>query len=83
MSRWSIALFLLCSIAAAQNPTQQNRWSAWEPFLGSWQGTGDGQPGQGAGEFTLEPELQGAVLVRHNFADYPPPKTSPRIAMTI
>jgi hypothetical protein len=51
-----------------------DRWAAWQPFLGVWQGTGSGQPGQGAGEFTFAPELQGAVLVRHNYAEYPATK---------
>jgi len=80
MNRWSIALVLFCSIAAAaQNSTTKvnNRWNGWEPFLGSWQGTGTGQPGQGVGEFTFEPDLQGTVLIRHNFADYPATKDKP------
>jgi len=79
MNRWSIALLLLYSIAAStQNPPKEaSRWAAWEPFLGSWQGTGSGQPGQGAGEFTLEPDLHGTVLVRHNFAEYPATKDKP------
>ncbi|HVM94134.1 MAG TPA: hypothetical protein VMT67_15030 [Terriglobales bacterium] len=91
MKRW-IAALLLCSSSlfaqssgaqspAAQSPAAQSstkdRWAAWEPFLGTWQGAGSGQPGQGSGEFTLERHLQGGVLVRHNFAEYPATKDKP------
>lgn len=81
MTRWRIALLLFFSLAAtaqSQSHSQtKDRWAAWEPFLGTWQGTGTGQPGQGAGEFTFEPEVQGSVLVRHNYADYPATKDKP------
>jgi hypothetical protein len=69
-------ILLLATIAFAQDQPAKH-WSAWQPFLGTWVGSGSGQPGQGAGEFTLEPELQGAVLVRHNFAAYPATKDKP------
>ncbi len=76
--RNTLALLLLfTAIAAAQGQPAKNRWSAWEPFLGTWVGSGSGQPGQGSGEFTFGPSLQGAVVVRHNFADYPATKDKP------
>jgi hypothetical protein len=79
MNRWSIALLFFCSLAAtARSQTHsppKDRWAGWEPFLGTWQGTG--QAGQGAGEFSLEPELQGGILVRHNYAEYPATKDKP------
>jgi hypothetical protein len=69
---------MLCaSLMAAQDQPVKARWVAWQPFLGTWVGGGTGQPGQGAGEFTLEPELQGSVMVRHNFAEYPATKDKP------
>ena len=77
MNCWRVILLLLCSLAATAQSQTKDRWSAWGPFLGTWQGTGTGQPGQGGGEFTLEPELRGAVLVRHNFAEYPATKDKP------
>ena len=77
MSRWAVVLvILLSSLAVAQTPAK-NPWTAWEPFLGTWVGSGNGGPGQGAGEFSLGAELQGAVLVRHNFAEYPASKDTP------
>ena len=77
MNRWVLACVLSASIVAAQEQPAKSRWTAWQPFLGTWVGSGSGQPGQGAGEFTLEPSLQGAVLVRHNFAEYPATKEKP------
>ena len=73
MHRWLIVFLLACSAATAQTQTK-NPWAEWEPFLGTWQGTGGGGPGQGSGEFTFALELQGAVLTRHNYAEYPASK---------
>jgi hypothetical protein len=60
--------------------TQQlppDRWRDWQPFLGTWEGAGGGGPGQGSGSFSFTPDLQGAVLVRHNHAQYPATKDKP------
>jgi hypothetical protein len=77
MKRWAIPfVFCLAVAAIAQNP-RSDRWAAWQPFLGTWQGAGSGQPGQGSGEFCFQPDLQGAVLLRHNFAEYPATKDNP------
>ena len=54
-----------------------NRWPGWEPFFGTWQGTETGALGQAEGEFSFQPELQGAVLVRHSYAEYPASKDKP------
>jgi hypothetical protein len=46
----------------------------WGPvafLIGKWAGEGSGQAGNGAGSFTLLPDLQGKVLVRKSFAEYP------------
>ncbi len=42
-----------------------------KPLLGHWEGSGGGAPGPSAGatDFTLG--LQGRVIVRNNFAEYP------------
>lgn len=75
MHRWAIVFLLVCSQAAAQTQPK-GLWTDWEPFLGKWEGTGGGEPGQGRGEFSFEPELQGAVLARH-YAEYPATKDTP------
>ena len=77
MNRWILVFVIALSSLAAAQTQPRNHWAAWEPFLGTWVGSGSGQPGQGAGEFSFKPELQGAVLVRHNYAEYPASKDKP------
>ena len=40
-------------------------------LIGAWRGEGGGQPGQGGGRFTFEPDLGGRVLVRRSHSEYP------------
>ena len=71
-----IALVLSLACAAAQQLPPE-KWADWQPFLGAWEGAGGGGLGQGSGTFTFMPELQGAVLVRHNYAQYPATRDKP------
>jgi hypothetical protein len=60
------ALAILLAPGAALPPA----WSAWTALAGEW--VADVDPKEGAtGAFSFVPELQGHVLVRHNFAQYP------------
>jgi hypothetical protein len=46
----------------------------WEPvqfLVGNWTGEGTGQPGAGTGAFSFTPGLDGKVLIRRSFAEYP------------
>ena len=70
-------ILLLSSSMFAQNLPVKDRWTGWQPFLGTWEGLGSGAPGEGGGEFSFRPELQGAVLVRHSYAAYPATKDKP------
>ena len=36
-----------------------------------WTGEGTGQQGAGTGAFSFTPDLQGKILTRHSFAEYP------------
>ena len=40
-------------------------------LLGDWQAAGGGRPGEASGGFTFAPSLQGRVIVRTNYAQYP------------
>src|ERR1700693_5731676 len=71
-----VVLLLLLAGAGAQERLPE-KWGDWQPFLGAWEGAGGGGPGQGSGTFTFSPELQGAVLVRHNYAQYPATQDKP------
>ena len=77
MHRCILAVLVLSATMAAAQELPTDRWAEWQPFLGAWEGAGVGGPGQGSGGFTFTPELQGAVLVRHNYAQYPATKDKP------
>ena len=77
MHRCIAAVLVLFAAMAAAQELPSDRWADWQPFLGAWECAGGGGPGQGSGTFTLTPELQGAVLVRHNNAQYPATKDKP------
>lgn len=56
----------------AEQDTPGNPWARWQFLVGSWEGTGSGEPGQGAGTFSFAFELDGKILVRRSRVDYPP-----------
>lgn len=62
----------------AQTAKALPNWDKWQFLLGEWVGEGGGDPGQAsAGGFTFATDLQGAVLVRRNFAEYPASQDRP------
>jgi hypothetical protein len=64
------AALLLPSVARAEAPADP--FAGLQFLVGAWKGVGSGKPGDGAGEFAFKPELGGKVLLRRNFAEYPP-----------
>jgi hypothetical protein len=68
-------LLPLSSASSAQETT--SGWALFEYLLGDWVGEGGGQTGQGTGEFSFHPDLQNRILVRKNYAAYPPTKDRP------
>ena len=83
MNRIVRILFLLAvatlvpADVTSSSPETTSSWAAFEYLLGDWVGEGGGQPGQGAGEFSFHPDLQNHILVRKNYAAYPPTKDRP------
>ncbi len=70
-----IALMLVVAVSAlAQQP---KACGGLDALIGEWTGAGTGAPGQGRGGFTFQRELQGKVVVRRNFAEYPATKDRP------
>ena len=57
-----ICLLVFTKVLLAQNPDKS--WEKWQYLLGEWKGEGSGQPGSGAGTFTLKPKLGGSILER-------------------
>lgn len=52
-------------------------WGPAQFLIGHWTGEGGGEPGRGTGSFSFTPDLQGKVLVRRSFAEYPPANGKP------
>jgi len=67
-----VAISLLNFQANSQEPPARvDPWASYRFLLGEWVGEGEGQPGQGKGQFSFAEELQGKILVRKNRAEYP------------
>jgi hypothetical protein len=64
MVRMTIAILFVSSLIGQD-------WGPAQFLVGNWAGEGSGQPGQGTGAFSFSPELQGKILVRKSFAEYP------------
>ena len=63
-------LFLGFHANSTQTSSPADPWAAYRFLLGEWVGEGEGQPGQGKGQFSFAEELQGKILVRKNRAEY-------------
>jgi len=63
-------LILLCLLLAFPSKGADD-WGPVQFLVGAWAGDGSGQPGQGSGEFSFAEDLQGKILVRKSFAEYP------------
>jgi hypothetical protein len=63
------AALLVPSLAHAE---AADPFSGLQFLVGAWKGAGGGKPGDGSGQFTFKPDLGGKVLLRRNFAEYPP-----------
>lgn len=68
---------LLVWAGASNGEEKRSDWSLLESLIGDWVGEGTGQPGQGTGEFSFHPDLQNRILLRRNYAAYPPTKERP------
>ncbi len=72
------AILMLGAMSVTAQEAKQAAGLEQLKFLeGDWVGEGGGGPGQGTGEFTFIPDLQGKVFVRKNFAEYPATKDKP------
>jgi hypothetical protein len=61
---------------AQQSPTVPN-WDAFRFLVGDWVGDGAEVPGNATGGFSFTFDLQGQVLVRKNYANYPATRDRP------
>ena len=68
--RLTARCWLLAAISAACFAATPD-WGPVQFLLGNWTGEGAGQPGAGTGAFSFTPDLDGKVLIRRSFAEYP------------
>lgn len=61
----------LLPVAAHPQTKSSDEWKPLAWLIGDWAGSGSGPPGQGAGSFSFQPDLQGKILIRKSFAEYP------------
>jgi len=80
----TVRILLLITVAgllprtlAGSSEGSKSDWAPLEYLLGDWVGDGEGQPGQGTGQFSFHPDLQNHILVRKSYAAYPPTKDRP------
>jgi hypothetical protein len=71
--------FLLLALLLAGTAFAADSWEPLRFLIGHWTGEGGGQPGSGGGAFSFEPDLQGKVLVRKSYAEYPPANGKPAV----
>ncbi|MBI4913560.1 MAG: hypothetical protein HY823_12540 [Acidobacteria bacterium] len=72
--RWRNSFLLAVALPALAQPFPAGTSDPFAPIrflVGQWTGEGEGAPGEGAGAFSLLPELQGRILVRRSRSDYP------------
>lgn len=75
-----IILLLICTIFVTNfyaQPVEKNIWKAYDFLIGTWEGEGNGQPGQGSGTVSFEYSLDKKVIIRKNHNEYPASNSRP------
>jgi len=70
-----LLVMLIACPAAAQERKAPSPWDAWAFLVGTWESVG--KPEEGQGRFSLEPALDGKVLIRKNVTELPATKERP------
>ncbi len=78
----AIGVLFLAVAALLAQPVTDPRWAPLAFLIGDWTGEGGGGPGQGTGEFSFQPDLGGAILMRKNVSRYPATKDQPAYSHT-
>ncbi|MFT3752972.1 MAG: hypothetical protein QM800_08895 [Paludibacter sp.] len=73
-SKLLLILYIMLFATTLFGQENDNNWSKWTWLIGEWTGEGQGQPGQGTGKFSFQTDLDGTILVRKAFSEYPATK---------
>jgi hypothetical protein len=73
-----LTIFVAVTGQATAQQSDESKWNEWRFLLGKWVAEGGGQPGQAsAGGFSFDFDLQGKVLIRRNYSEYPATASKP------
>ncbi|MGB9005283.1 MAG: hypothetical protein WCB96_06130 [Candidatus Aminicenantales bacterium] len=75
----AMILVLGISVTAVSLAAAAGKLEALNFLLGEWGATGSGSPGEASGTATFAPSLQGQVILRSSYADYPATATAPAL----
>ncbi len=78
MLRTALVLALLSSTAIAQSKQDPPQWKALQQLVGTWSGTGEGQPGRSIVSRTYELILNSRFLLGKNRSVYTPQEKNPK-----
>jgi hypothetical protein len=67
-----VVLLLLLNLAVGQESSAKLSLDDLRFLIGEWEGVGAGGPGLGKGVFSFSLDLQNKVIIRKNYAEYPP-----------
>lgn len=71
-------LFILPSIVFTQTSKQDSTWAPFKKFSGNWEGTSEGQPGNGKYERSYQSIFNKTFVEVKNKSTYPPTEKNPK-----
>jgi hypothetical protein len=71
-------LLLLASVGAAQKPAPADTWEPFRSLVGTWEGTGNGQPGQSKVQRVYRFVLNDKYIQVQNKSTYDPQPKNPK-----
>jgi len=81
-TQWTLSLLIFFGltilIPAQQAEKKPDPWDPWKFFIGTWEGTGKGEPGESKVERSYEFVLEGKFLLAKNKSFYPPQEKNPQ-----
>jgi hypothetical protein len=75
----AVMVLVLLTLANAQQLLKPSSLDDLRFLIGEWEGVGEGGPGSGKGLFSFAFDLQNKVIVRRNYAEYPPTDGRPAV----
>jgi hypothetical protein len=73
-----LTFFVAVTGQSIAQQSDESKWNEWRFLLGKWVAEGGGQPGQAsAGGYSFDFDLQGKVLIRRNYSEYPATASKP------